>query len=282
MLNEAGRNTCAAGSLHCNEAGKTWHSGRISHYRWNVLDLMSLFGRGSLTCHLFCDIDMARVEELRKQFKTEGHNVTVTAFLIKAISLAQYRHPASRTMCLPGSRLVTYNDIVAGFTVEKEVEGQAIVFFGEIEGSDKKPLGQLAKELKDYAESDVAQVPKLREQRLFSQLPWLVRQLILHLADWFPSVRFRLIGATFGLNSLGALGVMALAGPSACTSVFGVGAVTQLAVVCDGEIVLRPQLTLSLNFDQRVMSVGQASQFLKDIKALLEGDLADLVASDNA
>ena len=273
MLSEARWN--GATNLQRGKALKAWQGARGSRYRWNVLDLLNRFGKKAVTCYLFSDIDLAQVEKLRKHFADEGHSVTVTAFLIKAIGLAQRRHPASRTMCLPGSRLVTYNNIVAGFTVEKEVEGQPIVFFGEIEGPDKKSLLEIAGALKDYADSDIVNLPKLREQMMFAQMPWLVRQLLLSLATWFPSFRLKFMGATFGLSSLGALGVGAVAGPSVCTSVFGVGAVSERAVVRNGEIVARPMLTLSLNFDHRVMDVWQAARFLKEIREYLEGDLLD-------
>jgi pyruvate dehydrogenase E2 component (dihydrolipoamide acetyltransferase) len=85
------------------------------------------------------------------------------------------------------------------------------------------------------------------------------------------------MGATFGLSSLGKLGVKALIPPCASTSTFGVGEVEQRPVVCDGKIVIRPMMTITLNFDHRMIDGAPAARFLQDIKALLEGGLEQYV-----
>ncbi len=266
-------NASPATNTSVNEQLGTWHSVKVSQYRRNVLDLLNTFGKKALTCHIFSEIDLARLETLRKLLVSEGHDLTVTAFLIKAIGLAQQNHPVSRSLYLPLGRVCTCEKIVAGFTVEKEVKGEPIVYFGEIEDPQKKSLFEIGQELKDYAEQEVEKLPKLRQQHDFAKMPWLVRQAVLFLAVWFPAFRLRFMGATFGLSSLGALGVGAVAGPAVCTSVFGVGAVTECAVVRDGHLVVRPLVNLSLSFDQRAMDAGQAGRFLSEIKHLLEDDI---------
>ena len=199
--------------------------------------------------------------------------MTVTAFILKAVAIAQKSHPLSRTFYLPGRRIVTYEDVVAGFTVERLVDNEPIVFFGEIEHADDKPLLELADELKEYSDGDLMSVKKLKEQILFAQMPWLVRQLIWCLGYWFPALRLLCMKATFGVSSLGALGVSLVCGPSVCTSVFGVGEVEERVVVRNGELAVRPIMTLALCFDQRVMDGAQAARFLRDVRLLLEGGL---------
>jgi pyruvate dehydrogenase E2 component (dihydrolipoamide acetyltransferase) len=76
--------------------------------------------------------------------------------------------------------------------------------------------------------------------------------------------------ATFGFSSLGALGIDVVFGPSVCTSVFGVGQVSERAVVQDTQVVIRPMLTLMLSFDERAMDAGVAARFLREVKLLLE------------
>src|SRR6185369_2439531 len=101
------------------------------------------------------DIDMSWVEELRKQLNSQGHKVTVTSVLLKAIGLAQRKHPDSRTATLPFGRTVTFNDITAGFTVEKEVDDQVAVFFGTIDAPDSKPIEEIARELRVFAQGKI-------------------------------------------------------------------------------------------------------------------------------
>src|SRR5262245_3022954 len=124
----------------------------LARCRWNVIDLITIIGHGVVPSYLFIDIDMTWVEDLRKQLKSAGHKVTITSFLLKAIGLAQRKHPDSRTNTLPWGRTFTFNDVTAGFTVEKEVDDQAAVFFGTIDAPDSKPLVEIARELKTFAE----------------------------------------------------------------------------------------------------------------------------------
>lgn len=247
---------------------------QLSRYRWNVLDLLNIFGKKALTCHIFADIDMSRVERIRREMDIDHHHATATAFLIKAISIAQKSNPESRSHRLPGARIVTFDEVVAGFTAEREVDGQPIVFFGEIDDPCNKSIWQLSCELKEYAEADLMQVDKLREQVLFCRIPWIFRQVILTLSSWFPTLRLRCMRATFGLSSLGALGITVACGPSVCTSVFGVGAVEKRAVVDENDqIVIKPMLTLALSYDRRAMERTDAERFLADVRKYLEQEI---------
>ena len=269
-LEEKSEIKSAANNCSPAVAGESWHWKETSRYRRNVLDLLEIFGKKALTSYLFCDIDMSQVETLRQEFASSGQRVTITAFLLRAICLAQKSFPESRTFCFPGGRLVTFENIVAGFTVEREIEGVPIVFFGEIEAAHKKSLDQLTADLERYAHADIAQLPKLRQQKLFAEMPALLRWLILSLSYWFPAFRLKCMGATFGFSSLGSLGVSAATGPSVCTSVFGVGALVNRAVVKENKLTIKPMLTLSLSFDQRALNAGTAARFLAKVKELIE------------
>lgn len=149
--------------------------GWVNRDRWNVLDLLNLYGMRAITTHLFYDINMEWVEKTRKELKAKGKRITVTAFILKAIALAQRNHPASRTLSLPGVRIVTFEDIVAGFTVERMVKDEPIVFFGEIESPCEKSMEEIAQELRDYAQEEIKSIPKLKEQLVFTRFPWLTR-----------------------------------------------------------------------------------------------------------
>jgi pyruvate dehydrogenase E2 component (dihydrolipoamide acetyltransferase) len=223
------------------------------------------------------DIDMTWVEELRAQLKNMGRKITITAIILKAIAIAQRSHPASRTAALPFGKRAILKKIVAGFTVERFIGSQPAVYFGEITEPDTKPLEQISKELRDYGESSLSNQPKLSIQESFNHTPWLFRQLVLWLGKCYPGFRLHHMGATFGLSSLGKLGVKALIPPCASTSTFGVGEVEQRPVVCDGKIVIRPMMTITLNFDHRMIDGAPAARFLQDIKALLEGGLEQYV-----
>lgn len=247
----------------------TW----LARDRWNLLDLINVVGKGAVPTYLFSDIDMTWAEALRSSMLANGHRTTVTAILLKAIAVAQRRHPATRNALLPFGQVVTFHNIVAGFTVERFVNSQPVVFLGSIVNPDTKSLEQIAFELSEHAERDIALVPQLNIEHRFSSMPWLLRRLILWLGLIFPSIRLRYMGATFGVSSLGKFGLKAIIPPCVCTSTFGVGAVEQRAVVKDGKVEIRPMMTLVLNFDHRLIDGAPAARFLGDVRDLLEGEL---------
>lgn len=261
----------------CSRAkfGHPYHIRRPSRYRQNVLDMLMVVGAGSVTAHIFVDVDMSFVESIRKKFDTQEKHLTVTAFFLKAIAIAQEGDPANRTFCLPMRRQVTYNNIVAGFTVEREVEGEPIVFFCEVDNPQSKSLSELSEALKYCSEGDLMKEPKLRQQMIFAKFPWILRRLILTLGLWFPYLRLKCMGATFGLSSLGALGVRSVCGPSVGTSVFGLGVLEERAILINGEYTVKPMMTVSLSFDQRSMDSAPATRFLNEVKSLLEGSIKD-------
>lgn len=235
--------------------------------------MINVIGRGSVPTYMFYEIDMTWAEQLRLELKEKGIKVTATAILLKAIGIAQRLHPASRTAILPWGRTVTFNDIVAGFTVERYVGQQPAVFFGSIESPDTKPLVQVAEELRAYGEDEISTVPQLDIEDRFNNMPWLFRQFILWLGLRFPKVRLRYMGATFGLSSLGKFGCRGLIPPCVSTSTFGVGTIEPRAVVREGAIVIRPMMTLILNFDHRLIDGGPAARFMQDVQRLVEGEL---------
>ena len=245
--------------------------------RWNVLDSITFITKGSVPTYIFCDIDVTWAENFRARLIEKGYRVTITAILLKAIGIAQRTHPLSRTNVLPWGRRVVLNDIVAGFTVERFIDSDPFVFFGSIESPDTKPIEEIASELQAYAEKDIAELPQLVLEHRFTRMPWFFRRIILWLALRYPSIRLRYLGATFGLSSLGSLGVHAVTGPCVATSTFGVGAIEQRPVVRNGAVEICPMMTLTLSFDHRVMDGAPAARFLEDVRALLEGGLESYV-----
>ncbi len=251
----------------------------LNRCRWNVLDLITVVARHSVPTYLFFDIDMSWAENLRSKFADRGEKITVTALLLKAIAIAQKNHPSSRTALLPWGKVVTFNNIVAGFTVERYIDDRPAVFFGTIEAPDTKLLTEMMDELVEYKECAIEEHPQLKRQHQVSQMPWLLRQLLLSLAMVFPLLRLQIIDATFGLSSLGKFGVSAVTGPCVSTSTFGVGAVEERPVVRNGTIEVHPMMTLSLSFDHRLMDGADAARFLGEVKLLMEGGLENHLPS---
>jgi len=244
-----------------------------SKARFNVLDMITTIAGKAVPAYLFMDLDMSYAQELSKRYETSGRKITYTAILIKAISIAQRSHPASRTAVLPLGRKAIFNKIVAGFTVERIIGTQPAVFFGIIEDPDSKALDQISLELQNYGHGDMAKIPHLAAQNWFNHMPGLFRLLVLWFGTRLPAMRQKHLGATFGLTSLGKLGIKSLLAPCATSSTFGIGELDDQAVVRDGQIVIRPIITMTCTFDHRAFDGGPAARFLKEIKTLVEGGL---------
>jgi pyruvate/2-oxoglutarate dehydrogenase complex dihydrolipoamide acyltransferase (E2) component len=245
----------------------------LERCRWNIIDLITTLGRKALPVTIFFDVDMTYVHSLKKKSSALGLRLTETAVLLKAIAIAQRQYPASRSVYLPWGQIATFENIAAGFTVERFVESIPAVFLGTVDDPANKPLQQIMSELNHYSKDSLESHPQLNLENRFSKVPWILRQIFFQVADLSPWLRMRSVKATFGVSSLGKYGVKAVTGPCICTSTFGVGQIEERAVVKDDQIVVRPMMTLSLVFDQRCMDGGMAAQFLKDVKELLEGGL---------
>lgn len=228
----------------------------------------------AVPAYLFLDIDMSFCEALRKKFKAIGSKVTITAMLLKCIAIAQRAHPASRTIQMFFGKRAVLNEIVAGFTVERLIDSKPAVFFGAIESPDTKSLEQISQELQAHSTYDLSDINYLKKQDWFNRTPYLFRQIILWLALRLPALRLNHMKATFGLSSLGKLGMKAIIPPCASTSTFGVGEVEKRAVVRDNQIEIRPMMSITLIFDHRIVDGAPAARFLNDIRTLMEGELA--------
>lgn len=252
---------------------KSFHFSELPRLRWNILDMINIVGADSVPTYFFLDIDMTWIEELRSTLGKYGMRVTATAFLLKAIAIAQRAHPDTRTAMLPFGRTVVFNNIVAGFTVERFIGSQPTLFFGAIEEPDTKSIADISEELRAHAEADLEKVWHMKLQHRFTWMPWILRRFILWIGLQNPAIRLKCLGATFGLSSLGKFGLKAMIPPCVSTSTFGVGTIEKRPVVRNGQIEIRKMMTLTLNFDHRLIDGAPAARFMNDVQKLLEGGL---------
>jgi len=250
---------------------------KLSRCRWNMLDLISLTGRNSVPTYIFADVDASLLERLRLVYQKRGNSIPLAALLIKAISIAQRSHPQSRAFALPFGRSAACEEVVAGFTVERLVDDATnpAVFVGAIAGADTKPLEQISQEMEAYEGAEMESVCLLKQQQELSNLPWLVRHVFLWLGMHSAGIRSKYTLPTFMISSASKFGSKLLIPPSITTSTFGVGSIEPRPVVKNGQIEIRPMLTIALNFDHSVIDGAPAARFLKDVCDLIESKLAN-------
>jgi pyruvate dehydrogenase E2 component (dihydrolipoamide acetyltransferase) len=193
------------------------------------------------------DIDMEECVALRTELKRLGRTdaPTYNDMVVKACALALREHPRSNSSYRDG-RLLLHARVNVGVAVATESDeptGGALIV-PTVFDADLKALGEIARETRGLA-------ARVREGSITPP---------------------ELGGGTFTVSNLGMFGVSAFTAivnpPQA--AILSVGAVGPRAVVRDGEIVARQQMTVTLACDHRILYGADAARFLARIRELLE------------
>jgi len=191
------------------------------------------------------EIDMGEIARLRNnlvaQESTLGTRITYTDILVFAIARILRDHPKINASIVD-KEIKVWEDINMG--VATALEDGLIV--PVVKNADRKPLVEISKEIKTLVE-------KARGNKLSGD-----------------DIR----GGTFTLTNLGALGsgwtfeTAIINQPE--SAILRVGAITERAVIRDGQIVARPIMTYSLTYDHRVIDGAAAARFLTSLLSALE------------
>jgi pyruvate dehydrogenase E2 component (dihydrolipoamide acetyltransferase) len=185
--------------------------------------------------------EMTRAQELRARL-VERHpdeRPTVTDILTKVCALALMRHREVNAL-FAGDAVELYPSANIGIAVATE-RGLVVPV---IPGCEARTVSEIA-----AARADV--VTRAREGKLQA-------------AD--------LAGGTFTISNLGMYGVeqfIAVLNPPQA-AILAVGAIEDRAVARDGEVVVRPMLTMTLTCDHRTIDGATAADFLRTVKEFLE------------
>jgi pyruvate dehydrogenase E2 component (dihydrolipoamide acetyltransferase) len=181
------------------------------------------------------------VERARPQIEAEtGARLSITALLVKVAAQALKKYPRANSTYDNGA-LRHYGVVNIGVAVGAE-DGLAVPV---IKNADKKPLAEIALELKSF-------------QARASEMRFSMEDLS---------------GGTFTISNLGMYGIevfTAIINPPQ-SSILAVGSIVKTPVGADdGSISLQPLMALTLSVDHRCMDGLQGAKFLGEIKKLLE------------
>ena len=184
-------------------------------------------------------IDMTEMKRYREQLKAKEIKVSYTDLLVKFVAKALTEFPLLN--CSVEDNKIIYKHYI-NMGVAVALDNGLVV--PNVTDADKKSLTQISAEIKELAK--------------------LARE------GGLPMEKLR--GGTFTITNLGMYGVESFTPiinqPE--VAILGVTTMEDRAVVRNGEIVIRPMMTLSLTFDHRVVDGSVAAQFLQRVKALLE------------
>jgi pyruvate dehydrogenase E2 component (dihydrolipoamide acetyltransferase) len=197
--------------------------------------------------YLTMEINMDKAVASRGKLNEIATNkISFNDMVLKACAVALKKHPAINSSWMGDSIRVNHH-ISIGVAVAVE-DGLLVPV---VRFADLKSLSQIAGEVKDYAQK--AKSKKLQP------------------SDWE--------GNTFTISNLGMFGIeefTAIINPPA-SCILAIGAINQVPVVKDGQIVIGNIMKVTLTCDHRVVDGATGAAFLQTLQGLLEEPLTMLV-----
>jgi len=190
------------------------------------------------------EIDMTETISMRKQLldkieKKNGYRLSYTEIIMKAVAYTLKKHPIVNAS-LQDDEIVMHKAINIGLGV---AVGNGLLV-PVVKHVDQKGLARLTEECKTLGR-------EARDNKLNPN---------------------SMSGGTFTISNLGMYAVDTFTPiinqPE--SAILGVGRINDKPVGINGEIKLRPMMTLSLSFDHRIINGAPAAAFLTDLKTVLE------------
>jgi pyruvate dehydrogenase E2 component (dihydrolipoamide acetyltransferase) len=212
--------------------------------RKKIADHLSYSTQTTARASISMKVDMLNAQNYYEVVAKEiqestGIKLNVTGLLVKAAARALEKHPILNSILIK-DKIYVIGQINVGVAVALE---NALVV-PVIRNANNMSLAEIARFLSNI-------VRRVRERALSPE---------------------EVGGGTFTITNLGSLGIDMLAPiinvPE--TAILGVGGMTQSPVVVNGEIRIRPIITLNLCWDHRAFDGMPAAKFLVSLKEILE------------
>ena len=189
-------------------------------------------------------VDMSETTRLRARVQEHiqqqtGQRLSFTAIIARAVAAVLPHHPYLNAS-LDAGRIILWEDVHLG----------------------------IATSLEDYLI-----VPVIREAQTKH-----LEQIVVEMAELLERARARRLaptemsGGTFTISNLGMFGIesfTAIINPPEA-AILAVGQIVDTPVGGEGNVVLRPMMSLTLSVDHRVVDGAGGARFLADLKAMLE------------
>ncbi|MFW6206958.1 MAG: dihydrolipoamide acetyltransferase family protein, partial [Gemmatimonadota bacterium] len=195
------------------------------------------------TFYLTTEVDMGKAMEARARIneilEPEGRKVSLNDLIIRATAAALRKHPECNA-AWQEDFIRRYNRVHIGVAVAVE-EG---LITPVVRDADRKGVDRIGQEVREMA-------GRAREKKLKPE---------------------EYTGATFSISNLGMFGIQdftAVINPPEA-GILAVGAVEEIPVVEDGEVVVRKRMKMTMSCDHRVIDGATGAEFLQTLTAMLE------------
>ncbi len=219
----------------------------ISQMRKTIARRLSESKNGAPHFYLTIELDMDKAMEARTAVNNLSEvKVSFNDFVIKAVAAALRKHPKVNSSW-QGDKIRFNHHIHIG--VAMAVEDGLLV--PVVRFADNKSLSQIATEVKEYGK-------RAKEKKLQP-------------ADWE--------GNTFTVSNLGMFGIEEFTSiintPEAC--ILAVGAIRQVPVVKNGQVVPGNVMKVTLSCDHRAVDGATGAAYLQTLKQMIENPVTILV-----
>jgi len=206
----------------------------LSGYRKTTAERVSASFKVAPHSTIMMEVDVSKMKLLHEKLQ-----VSYTAILVKAVARALIEQPIMNST-LEGDAIKIFEDVNVGVAVATE-NGLVVPV---IRNADRRSFQELDAALKVLAE-------KARQGKLAME---------------------DVAGGTFTISNLGMYGVeffTPIINPPEA-AILGVGRVVEKTLVVDGNVKIKPVMTLSLSYDHRIVDGVPAAQFLSRVKEFVE------------
>jgi pyruvate/2-oxoglutarate dehydrogenase complex dihydrolipoamide acyltransferase (E2) component len=238
------------------------------------------------TVYGLLEIDMKAVNDLLPAYSAkEGVKITASHLVGKATAYCMKRRPEINSM-IRGSQIYLREDVTLFYQVnipgdDKDKVKKATLSGCTIEKAENLSAAGIAKDMQEKVHKIKSKQDKVFKKNMdvIKLLPWCIVGYFLDFISWLNyglNLNLSLLGVPkdpFGsvmITNVGSLGIdMAWAPLCHYTRVpllLTICAMTDKAVVIDGNIEVRPILPITITFDHRVIDGVHASQMAKDFK----------------
>jgi pyruvate dehydrogenase E2 component (dihydrolipoamide acetyltransferase)/2-oxoglutarate dehydrogenase E2 component (dihydrolipoamide succinyltransferase) len=195
------------------------------------------------------EIDMSDIVRMREGLvareKDLGVRITYTDIIVYTLCKLLKKNPIINSSLIE-NQVILWEDINIGVAVAVGEGAESGLIVPVVKNADKKSIVELSLEIKTLTE-------KARRGKL--------------LPDDVSS-------GTFTLTNIGAVGggygfgTPIINQPQ--SAILGTGVISDRAVVINGQIVIRPIMTISFTYDHRVIDGAPATKFVNELRQLLE------------
>jgi hypothetical protein len=186
-----------------------------------------------------------------------------TAMFVKAWAEVARDMPELRRsyLQLPWPRLFEHSVSVASLMVEREIDGEKVLFPARIKSPAERSLSDITRDIDAAVNKPISEISRNRLILIVSRLPLPLRRFIWWIAFNVPRYRQHFVG-TFGVSTVGHLGVSILQPVSPVTTFLGYGPFAEDSTV-----------DITIGFDHRVMDGAVVARAM----ALLEIKLNEVI-----